>query len=71
MGTIYAMQVCHMRDGIVSVSTQPCRETRRVSFSDRLLDALPVCEQSNDILVQSLSIDRQVERLCSSESQEV
>ena len=46
-----------MRDRTVSVSTQPCRETRQVSFSDRLLDALPVCEQSEDIPLQVLSMD--------------
>lgn len=44
VGTIYAMQVHHMRHGIVSMSMQPCTELRQVSFEDRLQDALPMCE---------------------------
>ena len=66
LGRCYPMHVDHVRDGIVSVSTQPCRETRRVSFADRLQDALPVLEQSSDYVVH---VDTEVERFCSSETQ--
>ena len=44
LGRCYPMHVDHVRDGTVSVSMQPCRETRRVSFVDRLQDALPILE---------------------------
>ena len=66
LGRCYSMRVDHVRDGIVSVSTQPCREARRVSFGDRLQDTLPVLEQSSDYAVH---VDIEVERLCSSEKQ--
>lgn len=85
LGNYYPMRVEHAVDGIVSVSMQPCRETRRVSFADRLQDALPVLAQSSDYVVHDISVDTEpedpdalffdafdsfeVERLCSSETQ--
>ena len=44
VSTVYPMHVDHVRDGIVSISMQTCRERemRRVSFAHGLQDALHV-----------------------------
>ena len=65
------MHVSEVRDRMVSITLQPCREqqTRHVTFADELQDALPECEQSTDLVVCDPSMDRQVEQVSSSEPQ--
>lgn len=66
VGTWYPLYVVQARDGLVSISLQPCeeQETRTVSLADSTQDALQV-EHSSELVVQESMDDRHVEQFCS------
>ena len=71
-GLTYLMHVSEVRDGMVSITLQPCRErqtTRHVTFADGLQDAQTLVKHLELVVQDTSMLHRHVERDCSSEPQ--